>query len=91
MRVIAIESLKNGKLRSYSEGEYIGDLIPDIKPFNEIKMMNPCILLDGGKYVWGFQCWWSNNIEWFNETYSEYIKETEIIDIGENEVLPLTD
>lgn len=90
MRVIAIESLKNGKLRSYGEGEYIGDLIPDIKPFNEIKIMNPCIRLDGGKYVWGFQCWWSNNIEWFNETYSEYIKETEIIDIGENEVLPLT-
>jgi len=87
MRVIAIESIKDGVMRSYGEGEYIGDRIPDIDPFNEVKLKNPCIKLDSGKYIWGFQCWWGS-VESVRKKYKDGIKEKIIVDVDEN-ILPL--
>lgn len=80
-RVVAIESFKNGVLKLFGEGIYVGNKIPDTPPFNEIKLRNPCIKLDSGKYVWGMECWWGEK-EKFYEKYGEHIKET--IDVSDN-------
>lgn len=82
MRVITIESFKDGVLRTYGEGEYIGDKVPDVSPFNQISLKNPCIKLDSGKYVWGFQCWWGN-LATFRENYKGHIKEEIVVDLEE--------
>lgn len=79
MRVVALESLKEGIAHSYGEGEYIGDKVPDINPFREIGFANPCIRLDTGKYVWGFECWWGEKEE-FDKQYGPEIKETIIVE-----------
>jgi hypothetical protein len=84
MRVTAIESIKDGICRSYGEGEYIGDKSPSKGWLSEIEgAKNPCIKLDSGKYVWGFQCWWGAT-EKFNNKYKDLIKETIIVDVPEN-------
>jgi hypothetical protein len=41
---------------------------PD-KPFEP--WLNPCIKLDSGRYVWGFQCWW-NSEERMQELLAKY-------------------
>ena len=87
MRVIAIESMTDGVMRLYGEGELIKDKVPNVSPFNENNIRNPCILLDSGKYVWGFQCWWGD-VTKVREKYKDVIKEEIIVDI-KNEVLPL--
>ena len=87
-KVIAIESFKNGILKKYGEGILIPNQIPDIQPFKKAGAKNPYIKLDNGKYVWGFQCWWSS-LKRFEKEYSEHIKETIIVDV-EDEIKPLT-
>ncbi|CAL2106690.1 conserved hypothetical protein [Tenacibaculum sp. 190524A02b] len=86
MRVIAIESLKDGVLRAYGEGELVKGQIPDMIPFNVHEITNPCIKLDSGKYVWGFECWWGET-EKFEKKYGSGIKEKIIVD--PNNVQPL--
>ncbi len=86
MRVIAIESLKDGKLRSYGEGD-MEHRVPDQWPWNENSIKNPCIKLDSGQYVWGFQCWWFP-VEQFKKDYEEAIKNQKIIKV-KDEILPL--
>ena len=83
MRVIAIESIKNGVCRSYGEGEYIGHREPNGGWMKDLGIKNPCIKLDSGKYIWGYQCWWGE-IEKFNNKYKELIKEIIIVDVDEN-------
>lgn len=83
MRVIAIESLKDGICRSYGEGEYIGDKEPNGGWMKGTGIKNPCIKLDSGQYVWGYQCWWGE-IKEFNERYKNSIKETVIVEVPEN-------
>lgn len=56
-RVIALRNMTNATAYSYGEGVYIGDLVPDTDSLPS-DFRNPCIQLDDGKYVWGFQCWW---------------------------------
>ncbi|MCF8299348.1 MAG: hypothetical protein K9J13_17500 [Saprospiraceae bacterium] len=87
MRVLAIECVEDGVMKSYGEGEYLGDKVPDISPWKEAEMKNPCIKLDSGKYVWGFQCWWGKADE-VREKYFEHIKEEIIVDI-EEEIFPV--
>lgn len=87
-RVIAIESFKKGVLRTYGEGHLVLNQIPDQEPFGSVGIENPCIKLDTGKYVWGFQCWWSP-IDRFEKKYRESITETIQVDIGKDEVKPL--
>ncbi len=70
MRVCAIRSVEDGKVYLYGFGIYEGDFRPpvDIRFDNDDMggsgRTNPRILLDNGKVVWGFECWWSpeNNI-----------------------------
>ena len=87
MKVVAIESLEKGELRSYGEGKYLGDKVPDVSPFKEIKLKSPCIKLDSGKHVWGFQCWWGD-INKFRKCYKNVIQTEIIVDI-EDEILPI--
>jgi hypothetical protein len=89
MRVIAIESFSDGILKTYGEGEYIGDKIPNIDPFNKLKIKNPCILLDNGKYVWGFECWWGD-VDKFKEKYKDSIKEEILVDIVNIDIIEET-
>jgi hypothetical protein len=87
MRVIAIENIKDGIMRSYGEGMYIGDKVPNIEPFNTAEIKNPCIKLDSGKYVWGFQCWWGEVIK-TREKFKDMYKEEVIVELND-EVLPM--
>jgi hypothetical protein len=82
MKVTAIESIKDGICRSYGEGEYIGDKEPNGGWMKDTGIKNPCIKLDSGKYVWGFQCWWGATDK-FNEKYKNSIKETIIVEVPE--------
>lgn len=86
-RVIAIQSLENGVLKTYGEGELLMGLIPNVEPFKEFGMTNPCIKLDTGKHVWGFECWWGD-VDKFRAKYAASIESEEIVDV-ENEILPL--
>ncbi len=79
MRVRAIKSLKNGVCYDFGEGELIENSVPDISPFNRVNITNPCIKLDTGKYVWGFECWWGE-AEKFNQTYADKIKEVIMVE-----------
>lgn len=88
-KVIAIESFKDGLLREYGEGILVEDQIPDEPFFRQNEIVNPCIKLDTGKYIWGFQCWWAKT-EVFNEKYGKYIKERQTVDVGDYEILPLS-
>ena len=86
-RVIAVQSLENGVLKTYGEGEVIFGLVPDVEPFKNFGMTNPCIKLDTGKHVWGFECWWGE-VAAFRARYADSIESEEIVDV-ENEILPL--
>ena len=89
MKVTAIESVNEGVMRSYGEGEYLGDKIPDVEPFKSLKMKNPCIKLDSGKHIWGFQCWWGET-EKVNAKYEGKLTGTVIVEV-EEEILPVED
>ena len=57
-KVIAIKSISKDreKVNIFGYGEYLGE-----KPCPELQgCLNPCIRLDNGKIVWGYQCWWGN-------------------------------
>jgi len=82
MRVTAIESIKDGICRSYGEGEYIGDKEPNSGWMKDTGIKNPCIKLDSGQYVWGYQCWWGATDK-FKEKYKDSIKETIIVEVPE--------
>ncbi len=87
MRVIAIKSLKDGVLRIYGEGEYIGYKVPNFAPYPQFNLVHPCIKLDTGKYIWGFQCWWCS-VEEFESRHKGHIKETITVEV-EDEILPV--
>lgn len=80
MRVTTIESIKDGVCRSYGEGEYIGNKEPNGGLLKDTGIKNPCIKLDNGKYVWGYQCWWGEAAI-FNEKFQGEII---IVDVDEN-------
>lgn len=56
-KVIAIEKMDATTAWIYGEGEFLGNLEPDVPWFPQ-GLKNPCIQLADGKYVWGFECWW---------------------------------
>ena len=85
MRVIAIQSTEDGVVYSYGEGEMIKNQIPDIPPFNTLKIENPCIKLDSGKYIWGFQCWWGEKEKVITKFGNNHV----IVDI-EEDIKPIT-
>jgi hypothetical protein len=88
MRVTAIESIKDGVMRLFGEGELIKGQVPNIEPFNTHGIENPCIKLDSGQYVWGFQCWWGET-EKVNQKYEGRYTEKVVVSIPEGEqILP---
>lgn len=82
-RVIAIESFKNNVCRLYGEGVYIGDKEPSEGFLKDTGIKNPCIKLDSGKYIWGYQCWWID-IDTFNEKYKSYAHDFVTVEIDED-------
>ena len=79
MRVTAIRSLKGGILETYGSGILMERQVPDISPFKEVGLKNPCIKLDTGKYVWGYECWWGEE-EKFDNKYKDVVTETIIVE-----------
>lgn len=59
-RVGAICSGNDTSVRLYGYGVYDGDEIPpkDVNPWLNFGRPNPKITLDGGKVIWGCECWW---------------------------------
>ncbi|MEW6096234.1 MAG: hypothetical protein AB1567_06885 [bacterium] len=55
---------ENGDVEFLGYGTYVGDEVPigSVGLFGEIcqeqKILNPKIVLDSGKVVWGCECWW---------------------------------
>lgn len=88
-KVIAIRDITDGKISSYGEGVLVTRQVPDAPMFAEHKIKNPCILLDTGKYIWGFQCYWSEAEKIEAMIAREYAGYTvELVEV-ENEVKPL--
>jgi len=85
MRAIAIESIKDGVCRYYGEGDLIEGKVPDVEPFNHLGIKNPCIKLDNGKHVWGFQCWWGESEKTLAK-YKDSIKKMVLVEI--EDILP---
>jgi len=57
-RVGAILSANENSVQLFGYGIYEGDKIPEKGPLAEAGLANPCILLDNGKRVYGYECWW---------------------------------
>lgn len=84
MRVFAVQSQNDKVCNFFGDGELIEKKIPDIEPFNKMKIYNPCIKLDSGKYVWGFQCWWGEI-----EEKEGFIKDREVVIVEPDNIQPL--
>lgn len=57
-RVIAIKNIsENGEeVNIFGYRKYLGE-----KPCFELGgFPNPCVELDNGKIIWGYQCWWGD-------------------------------
>ena len=52
-RVGAILSSDDRSVKFFGYGEHLGNRLPPNFP-----MPNPCIRLDTGQLVWGYECWW---------------------------------
>lgn len=61
-KVMAIQSIEDDVAKVYGEGIYMGRQEPDLvfgSP-NTHGITCPCVLLDTGSIVWGFECWWGD-------------------------------
>ena len=52
-RVGAILSSDDKTVKLFGYGVYLGHRLPPDFPVE-----NPCIRLDSGQFVWGYECWW---------------------------------
>ena len=59
-KVMAMQKSTDVSVHVFGEGTYVGNRVPDVSPFKELGIKNHYILLDDGKGVWGFQCWWGD-------------------------------
>lgn len=88
-KVYAIQSKDGNVVKSFGEGTYMGRLIPkDGAIFEEMEMSNPCIKLDSGKYVWGFECWWGEK----DETLEKLDEEDDLVyeTVEPNNIQPIS-
>lgn len=95
-RVFAVLSADQNEVKLLGHGEYIGDRLlkeeanqnvrgPFGIPIRSIVEMdpehkNPCIKLDDGKIVWGFECWWGPETR-----FNEMVKGRAIINVDIDE------
>jgi hypothetical protein len=75
-RVGAVQKADDTEVYFYGWGKYIGDEVPDRGFLSEMDIKNPCIALDNGKKVYGFECWWGEA-----EKVKEMIGERNIIEV----------
>lgn len=63
-RVMAILSAKDGVVRVFGEGEYLGNQVPENLPHLELlhkaEIPSPAIKLDNGVVIYGAECWWGS-------------------------------
>jgi hypothetical protein len=59
-RVGAIQSADKDSVHFFGWGNYVGDEVPCRGFLQEAQIPNPCIVLDSGKKVYGFECWWGD-------------------------------
>lgn len=68
-RVFAIHGKKDDVAEVFGGGVYLGLQRPPHGPFGLSlddlgeDYVNPCIELDNGKRVWGYECWWGAEAE----------------------------
>lgn len=69
-RVIAIRNTdkENKKIYIYGYGNYVGE--EECPKLHNLK--NPKIILDNGEVVWGFECWWTDNIKKIENDYKNF-------------------
>ncbi len=74
LRVGAIASSDETTVKIYGYGVNTGSHIPTeediasadehdaeiLRIMHECRLLNPKIRLDGGGFIWGFQCWWAS-------------------------------
>ena len=82
-RVIALLGVEKGVVLSFGKGVYAGDfpLPPEAGGFN-LGQINPRIDLDGGKVVWGCECWWGPEDK-VREKYPASLWRWEAVDIDD--------
>lgn len=71
-RVGAIRNIEENTVYLFGFGVYEGRIHNDV-----IGFPNPRILLDNGKHVWGFQCWWGAE-----ETVKESLEGKQVVDVS---------
>lgn len=65
-RVVAIQKATDDEVFIYGYGVYRGDSVPPkgrnehADLYNTLELPNPCIELDEGGMVFGFECWWGD-------------------------------
>ncbi len=65
-RVGAVQSCKEGHMKLFGYGDYIGDFLPVeavgwmAEAARKAGVTNPKIMLDNGKVIYGCECWWGN-------------------------------
>lgn len=69
-KVFAVRNATDKLVYIYGVGTYLGDMdSPKGIP-------NPCIKLDDGKTIWGYQCWWGPM-----SRYEEFIQGRKVLTV----------
>lgn len=73
-RAGVIQSMDEKTVHFFGFGKRLPDEVPPTGFLHDNGIKNPCILLDSGKKVYGYESWWSSE-----EKINEVIKGKEII------------
>ena len=78
-RVLAIQQRDESTVYVYGEGTYLGNRHPDVSWLPD-DFVNPCIQLDDGHYVWGFECWWGELDRFKEQNGDREVVKVDVID-----------
>lgn len=85
-RVTAVLSANPTTIKLLGHGVYQGDL-----RHPQFPLPNPCIQLDNGSYVWGFECWCGPEAKVLAKFQKDFPNAVvEVLPIGPNNVSPVT-
>ena len=59
----AVQKADDDTVWIYGYGKYVGDEVPCRGFLQKAQITNPCIVLDNGSKVYGFECWWGDAAE----------------------------